>query len=149
MTAAIALRAASGGDESAVRALLRAASLPDDLARSWFPRDAIVATDGAHIIGAAAFERAGDDALLRSVVVSPAQRGHGLGERLTRDRLDAMRRAGLRGAYLLTTDAAAFFERLGFVAVERAGAPAPLQALGQFASLCPASARCLHLALAG
>lgn len=148
MTATITVRAADGGDDSAVRALLRAASLPEDVGPAWFPRDTVVATDGARIIGAAAFERAGDDALLRSVVVAPGHRGHGLGERLTRDRLAAMRRAGLRGAYLLTTDAAAFFERLGFAAVERTGVPAPLQALGQFASLCPASARCLHLPLA-
>ena len=147
MSATVTLRAAEAGDESAVRTVLRAAALPEDLGAAWFPRDAIVATDGVRIIGAAAFERAGDDGLLRSVVVDAGHRGLGLGERLTRDRLDAMRQAGLRGAYLLTTDAAAFFERLGFAPTDRARVPAPLQALGQFASLCPASARCLHLAL--
>jgi N-acetylglutamate synthase-like GNAT family acetyltransferase len=142
-----ALRAATAADETALRDLLRAAALPDDLSPGWFPSHAVVAIDGDRVVGAAAFEPAGADALLRSVVVAPAYRGGGVGERLARERLDAMRRGGMRGAYLLTTDAATWFARLGFVEIDRAAVPAPLRQLGQFASLCPASARCLRMAL--
>jgi N-acetylglutamate synthase-like GNAT family acetyltransferase len=43
-----------------------------------------VARDGAAIVGCAALEIHPEGALLRSVVVAPVARGHGLGKRLTK-----------------------------------------------------------------
>ena len=49
-------------------------------------------------------------------------------------------RGGVRRAFLLTTDARAFFERLGFTAIDRKSAPSEILATRQAAGLCPASA---------
>jgi glycerol uptake facilitator-like aquaporin/N-acetylglutamate synthase-like GNAT family acetyltransferase len=138
----VRLRAASEDDRPAVASLLAAASLPTDL-DDWFPAQAVVAELAGRIVGAAGFERGGDAALLRSVAVAPEARGAGLGAALVAERLHAARRAGARRAFLLTTDAASWFARLGFTAADRATVPAPIAATRQFRALCPASAACL------
>ncbi len=65
------------------------------LSRNGFPTDglrdhletALVAREGEGVIGSAALECYGTVALLRSIAVVVAQRGQGLGERLTRSAL--------------------------------------------------------------
>ena len=55
----------------------------------------------------------------------------------------ALAKAGLRrcrAIYLLTISGAAFFERLGYAACDRADVPPAVRASQQFAVLCPASA---------
>ena len=47
---------------------------------------------------------------------------------------------GLTELFLLTTTAAAFFERLGFRAVPLDTAPLPIQHTQEFSTLCPSSA---------
>jgi N-acetylglutamate synthase-like GNAT family acetyltransferase len=91
----------------------------------------------------------GDCGLLRSVVVVPSLRGLGVGETLTHDRLAWARRRGLRQVWLLTTTAADFFDRFGFVRVDRASAPPELAASAEFTGACPAGAACLRLELGG
>lgn len=140
----VRLREAAPDDAPAVVALLNAADLPTDLDTGWFPAHMVVAERAGAIVGAAGFEQAGGAGLLRSVVVAPALRGCGLGEQLARDRLAAMARSGCGAAYLLTTSAASYFERLGFVIADRGTAPAALRQLGQFTSICPASAVCMR-----
>jgi N-acetylglutamate synthase-like GNAT family acetyltransferase len=82
----------------------------------------------------------GDDALLRSVVVQPSARGGGHGAAIV-EALTAQARAdGTRCLWLLTTDSAPFFARLGWHQVDRAAAPAPIASSRQFSDLCPASA---------
>ena len=46
---------------------------------------------------------------------------------------------GAKEMYLLTTTAVRFFERLGFVRVEREAAPVTIQRTQEFATLCPSS----------
>lgn len=86
-------------------------------------------------------------ALLRSVAVRPSWRGSGLGEALVRGLVDAAGARGLDALYLLTTTAEHYFPRLGFVRVERAAVPAPVQATLEFTSACPASAVPMTLSL--
>jgi arsenate reductase len=122
---------------------LRAASLPtDDLAepgRSFFR----YSTLGGMPVGFGGFERYGSDALLRSLVVLPGSRGRGIGRNML---LLLMRRAyeqGARTAYVLATEAAPFFEKHGFKAIDRAHAPETILSTRQASSLCPASAALL------
>jgi N-acetylglutamate synthase-like GNAT family acetyltransferase len=127
----------------AARALLDEQHLPtDDL------DDPEVALFGAFAEGALqgviGLQRCGELALLRSLAVTPAQRGRGLGEALCRHVLARAAARGLTGTYLLTTGAAGYFERLGFVAVERAATPDAIRGTAQFSGLCPASARVLR-----
>ena len=76
-------------------------------------------------------------------------RGTGLGMRLTEERIGWARKQRLEALYLLTTTAAPFFGRLGFVEVARASAPAAVQTSREFATACPAGATCMRLPLAG
>ncbi len=92
--------------------------------------------ESGRTIGYGGFEAYGADGLLRSVVILPQARGGGAGTRLTAALLSAMRSRGIGTAYLLTTDAAAFFARAGFVATARAHAPSSIMATRQATTIC-------------
>jgi amino-acid N-acetyltransferase len=127
-------------DLAQVRQLVREAGLPtEDLAD----------TDLSHFLGFGSREKPsgvvglelfGEDALLRSLVVDPSERGTGGGRLLVAAAEEHARSLGVRSVYLLTTTAERFFERLGFRRVDRDSAPAAIRATREFANLCPASA---------
>jgi amino-acid N-acetyltransferase len=133
-------------DLPAITALLMDAELPAHDLAGHFPAAYVVARDGGAIGGCAGLERYGRAGLLRSVTVAPRVRGSGLGRALVGERIAAARAAELEAVYLLTTTAAAFFRRLGFVDVTRADAAPVLSASSQFDGCC-ASAACLALRL--
>ncbi len=146
--APLVLRPAGPADLAAVRALLADAQLPVEGLEEQFGERYVVAEADGQVIGAEGVEVHGAFGLLRSAAVAVRHRGTGLGQRLTRERLDWARAHRLRAVYLLTTTAAPFFARLGFRAVPRASAPPELQASREFATVCPASAVCMRLDLA-
>ncbi len=125
---------------SKLREALTAASLPaDDLdepGRTFYRFETL---DG-EAVGFGGYELYGKDALLRSVVIDPEQRGHGLGRNVTQLLLTRAFNEGARTAWLLTTSAASFFERAGFKQTRREDAPASIQQTKQAASLCPSTA---------
>lgn len=133
---------ASADDAAAVNALLDACGLPSEDVAPLLPRF-IVARDGGRIVGTIGLEAFGRIGLLRSLAVSPDQRGRGLGRELTGRLIEQARAAGIERLYLLTTSAADFFAAAGFAIVERASAPAIITSSRQFQSLCPASAVCM------
>ena len=133
---------AQGGDLDAVRGLLQANGLPlDDLERHT--GTAFVARQDGRVVGAAALEVYGDGGLLRSVVVAPESRGVGIGDQLVRSVMALAQSKHLPAVYLLTTTAASYFPRLGFVEVSRDRVPAGVQQSVEFVSACPASATVL------
>ena len=79
--------------------------------------------DGDAAIGYAGLEVHGKDALLRSVVVDPARRRAGFGRTVVEATLAEAHRLGATRAFLLTTAAKAYFERLGFASIDRESAP--------------------------
>jgi amino-acid N-acetyltransferase len=91
-------------------------------------------------IGVVGLEVFDGEALLRSLVVEPSERGAGGGRMLVAAAEEHAHSQGVRSVYLLTTTAERFFERLGFRRVDRDSAPATIRATREFASLCPASA---------
>jgi amino-acid N-acetyltransferase len=141
----VTIRAARADDLSAVRALLDAAHLPlDGLDEQFGDGYAVAECDGT-VIGAEGIETYEDSGLLRSAIVHDTWRGRGIGDALTRDRLDWARSRGLRAVYLLTTTAADYFPRYGFIRVERASAPAAVQRSREFAEACPQTAVTMRL----
>jgi N-acetylglutamate synthase-like GNAT family acetyltransferase len=123
-------------------AALLASDLPvDDLADNG--RTFYRFVEAGQTVGFGGYERHGDDALLRSIVVDPAARGRGIGRAVTTVLLDQLSRDGVRNVYLLTTSAEALFKALGFVQIDRSAAPAEIMATRQAASLCPSSATLL------
>jgi N-acetylglutamate synthase-like GNAT family acetyltransferase len=80
------------------------------------------------------------DGLLRSVVALQSMRGRGHGTEIVAWLAREAARREVRRLYLLTTDAAEFFERCGFARVERKVVPAAIIRTEQFSILCPPSA---------
>jgi amino-acid N-acetyltransferase len=135
----IAIEPAVPADAAAVRALVQDAHLPLEGLDDHLPTT-LVARRGSEILGTAALEIYTDGALLRSVAVVAAERGTGLGQRLTRAALSRAEAAGVRDVYLLTTTAESFFPRFCFVAITREHVPASVRESVEFRSACPASA---------
>ncbi len=92
------------------------------------------------MVGFGGIEGQGPDRLIRSVVVRRDRRGKRHGKAVAQM---LERQAGADGAqrlHLLTTDAAPFFQSLGYEQRDRAEAPAAIAATGQFRTLCSAGA---------
>ena len=138
----VLIRPAAAADLAPVLTLLAAAGLPE----AGLPahvETVLVAGEGGAVVGCAALEIYGGDALLRSVTVAKDCRGQGLGARLTKAALELAGARGIRRVFLLTTDADAYFATQGFTSVERDTAPTSIRASDEFASACPASAKLL------
>jgi N-acetylglutamate synthase-like GNAT family acetyltransferase len=134
-------------DLTAPRQALRDAGLPaDDLDADGVTLYAFE-EDGA-VVGYGGLEMVGDDALIRSIVVVPARRRRGFGRRIVEQALMNAARCGARRAFLLTTDARAYFEALGFAVIDRKDAPPAILATRQATGLCPVSAVLMVRALA-
>ena len=126
-------------DDPSLRTMLGCCGLPtDDLEEAG--RLFFMASANGSAQGCGGFETAGPDVLLRSVAVDPARRQKGIGKALVEHILERARQSGAARAYLLTTTAAPFFERLGFSRIDRAAAPQAILETRQAAALCPASA---------
>lgn len=135
----VRVRDAAPGDLAPVLDLLRGAGLPTEGVAEAFASFAVAEAD-ARVVAAAGLEMHGASALLRSVVVDPAWRGRELGGALVLRLMERAERDGLSAVYLLTTTADRWFPRFGFRRVARAEVPPDIQASGEFADVCPASA---------
>jgi amino-acid N-acetyltransferase len=134
-------------DLRGISALLEELDLPTDGIADQFPGAFVKATRDGALVGCAALEIYGRAGLLRSVAVKPSLQLAGIGRALVADQLASARAKRLEAVYLLTTTAADYFPRLGFVPCDREGVPAELASSPEFASVCPASAKCLVLRL--
>lgn len=103
--------------------------------------------DGENLVAAGGLETAGNDCLLRSVVVKLPYRGQGLARAITEFLLQQARSQRRSAVYLLTETATQYFENLGFRQVVRTQLPDAILRTRQFSSLCPDSASCLMIDL--
>ena len=122
-------------DVPAVEALLSAAGLPLDGAADALSCG-VVARDVGTVVAAAALERYGDAALLRSVVVAPERRGTGLGGGIVASAEALALAEGVRDLYLLTETAVDWFPRLGYEPIDRAVAVAAVGESVEFTTVC-------------
>ncbi|MGA2751207.1 MAG: arsenic resistance N-acetyltransferase ArsN2 [Verrucomicrobiota bacterium] len=139
---------ATGGDLPAIQSLLADCHLPTD-GIELLAGNCIVAKLDSRLVGTVALEPCGRSALLRSLAVAPECRGRALGRALTARMLTHARLLGVEQLCLLTTDAEPYFAALEFKRIERADAPAQIQATSQFRSLCPKSAICMARDISG
>jgi amino-acid N-acetyltransferase len=139
---------ANDADLAYVRTLLADGALPnsdvDDSGRILF----LIADDAdGRPAACMGFEAYGSEALLRSLAVSPAMSGRGVGRALVAAAEDKARATGVSRLYLLTTTASDFFLQAGYDVINRVEAPDALQRSSQFSELCPASAVCMSKTL--
>lgn len=140
-----AIRAATAADAGDIRQLLRRHGLPLDGLDPHL-ESALVAADGAWVVGCAALEVYGEAALLRSVAVESGRQGEGIGRALTAGALAMAHSRGVSEVYLLTTTAEGFFPRLGFERVGRDQVPDRIRRSVEFVSACPAAAVVMRVA---
>jgi amino-acid N-acetyltransferase len=146
MPAEISIERAEASDMEAIRSLVREADLPClDLGRA--NQAFFVARSSGALVGCVGLERYGQAALLRSLAVSPARRGEGLSFALFQRVAAEARSLAVVELYLLTATAEALFARWGFRRVPREHVPEAVRGSAEFASLCPATAACMVLAL--
>lgn len=143
----VTIRPAGPRDFQQAAYLLADSGLPLDGLQERFSH-ALVASRDERIVGCVALEIYEDQALLRSLVVAPDERGGRVGERLTTEVLRLARTSGVRDVYLLTETAAEFFPRFGFAVEDRASAPPALRQSVEFRAACPASAVMMHAKVA-
>src|SRR5262249_20690191 len=101
------LRTATADDLPGVLALLREASLPEDIEPHF--ASFVVAEAADEVIGAVGLELLGSSALLRSLVVAPEWRNAGVGSSLTKSAINQACARSIEKLFLLTTEAALFF----------------------------------------
>ncbi|MFL9911799.1 arsenic resistance N-acetyltransferase ArsN2 [Paraburkholderia sp. RL17-337-BIB-A] len=139
------IRAARTEDLDAIAALLVENALPVSDVTPDLLCDFAVAED-AHesVVGSVGLERFGAEALLRSLAVAKPERSAGSGGKLLAHAEYMALTSGVSELWLLTTTAADFFRRAGYLPVARQSAPTGLQASTQFAQLCPSTAVCMR-----
>ena len=119
--------------------LLREAGLPSSDLTSAHLEHFLACGSSDAPEGIVGIELHGDVALLRSLAVSAKSRDRGYGRELVVQAERLAQSQGAKDMYLLTTTAERFFERLGYVRVEREAAPVAIQRTREFATLCPSS----------
>ena len=137
----------TAADFGSIRELLSANGLPaSDLSLALLAHFR-VHRDGERVVAVGGIELLGTTGLLRSVAVDPAYRATGIASPLVAALEREAARLGLDALYLLTTTAADFFARRGYVVVGRGSVPAAIRETAQFTQLCPGSATCMRKTL--
>jgi amino-acid N-acetyltransferase len=130
-------------DETAIKTLLQNCHLPfEDLTPAHMATFWAI-PDEDQMIAAIGLEICGNYGLLRSLAVSEAWRGQGLGVQMVEHIETQARDRQIAALYLLTTTADLFFVRLGYQIVSRDSAPDAVQETAEFQSICPTSAVCM------
>jgi amino-acid N-acetyltransferase len=96
-------------------------------------------SDGHSVIGTGGLEFFGDCALLRSLSVKKDWQGKGLGRFITGKLEQVCRERGIKNIYLLTTTAEDFFNKEGYLVMDRADAPLSIKNCSQFTTVCSSS----------
>ena len=129
--------------DTGLESALRSADLPtEDLGQSSGKFFRFSDRQG-NPVGYGGVEFYGKDALLRSIAVPTEAQKHGHGSAITRLLLRYADIQGAEAGYLLTTDAAPFFSKLGFRPVEGAAVPDAILSTPQASGLCPSTASVL------
>ena len=140
MTHDVLIRPGSAADFDAAMALLARANLPvADLSSASVDRF-LIATVEQSIAGLIGLECYDSIGLLRSLVVDPEFRGAGIGRVLVKNLESHAIDQGVGEMWLLTIDADAWFQGLGYEARSRDQAPAAIAQTAEFVSLCPGDA---------
>ncbi|KLU27726.1 hypothetical protein EOS_02990 [Caballeronia mineralivorans PML1(12)] len=139
------IRIADEADLSAIQSLLRANDLPvADISKALIAGFLVAEGASASVIGIGGLEQLGSSVLLRSLAVAPEARGIGIARALVARLEDNARSCGRQDVWLLTTTAERFFERAGYVRVNREDVPGEVRLCRQFAALCPSTASCMR-----
>lgn len=146
---ATTVRAAQAADYAEVLTLIKQTNLPSDGVQENFANFLVMRDAEDALLGCVGWEAHGEFALLRSLAVTEAARGKGLGRALVLEVLSAARARHKREVVLLTTSAENFFAGFfGFEKVERSVYDDQLFASLEWHLTQCTSAVCMRLTLA-
>lgn len=143
---ALSIEPATTDDLPRILTLLKECELPEDGVAEHLTT-VVVARKNGLVVGTAALELYGKDALLRSLAVKRALRNQGIGKHLTKSAFDLAIKHKVTTLYLLTQTASEFFSRFGFKPVIRAEVPPAVQSSIEFTSACPVTALAMMMRL--
>ena len=123
-----------------VKSLLENEGLPFNDIDEHLDNVIIVEEDGGEIVGIGALEMYDKVGLCRSLVVEKRKRNKNYGASILKYIEEYARNNGITELYLLTENAARYFEKQKFEEVSRDHTPNEIKCTKQFSSLCPASA---------
>ena len=98
------------------------------------------ATNNDEIVGTVGIEFYKDVALLRSLAVTEAYRGKGLGRQLVEHIESFAKENGAKELILLTTTASDYFTKRAYQTIQRNNVPEEIKKSWEFTSTCPSSA---------
>lgn len=130
---------AGPADKEVVTSLLKEADLLTDDLPTGLEHFILARNEGA-LVGVAGMELFEQVGLLRSIAVSPDHQGKGIARKLVEQLLANADKQEIEAVYLITTTADHYFDRYGFVVVNREQVPEAIQQTRQFSGLCPTSA---------
>jgi amino-acid N-acetyltransferase len=143
----ISYRQATEKDTAAIRSLLESQKLLVETVGTALT-DFYLAIQNEAIAGVAGFEYYGNDALLRSVAVPASLQKKQIGSHLVDWMLSLAKQKGVKSIVLLTTTAARFFARKGFIIIDRSSIQnEAIKKSNQFCGGCCSSAACMKLDL--
>ncbi len=137
--AEIEIRLAQPADYGSVVLLLKSVGLPTEDLNAKLS-DFLLAFVNEKLVGSAGVEVNGTVGLLRTVAVEKDFQNHKIAGRLVNDLSKQVRLKGVKDLYLITTTAEGYFEKQGYVRVQRENVPAEITQSQQFSSICPSSA---------
>lgn len=94
-------------------------------------------------VGYFGFEKFGENALFRSMLVQPDARKRGYGTLIWNEAKETFKEQGVRNVYLLTNTATDFFEKQGFEIIDRKTVPESIAKTTEFRDFCPDSSICM------
>jgi amino-acid N-acetyltransferase len=116
--------------------------LPDHLNNFW------IVEDKGEVIGVVGLELHPPFGLLRSLAVLPDYRNLGIGNMLVSAVEEQAIKLELKGIYLLTETAKSYFEKRGYVVVDRDKVHDPVKQSSEFSHVCPVSAAAMQKKIA-
>ncbi len=139
------IRPAQAHDQKNIHALLSDFGLPLDGLKEtklW-----VLQSTNGEVTGVAGLESYGSQGLLRSVAIIKSLHNQGYGTSLAKHVIGEAKKIGVQDIFLLTTSAAAFFEKFGFKKENRESVIGGITGSIEFRSACPKTAALMHLSL--
>jgi len=139
---------ASPADEAGIKSILSQCELPNEDISIHLP-NYVIGRAVNDIVGVIGLEVHGRIGLVRSLAVTPAFRCRGVAKELYKRILARAHLHRLKELYLLTATAAGYFSKLGFHEIKRDIIPESIRTTVEFQKLCPDTAKCMLIQLAG
>lgn len=140
MTVQARYRAATKSDLQRIKSFLGENGLPELGVDEWVDNFVIAEDQNGSLLGVAGLELYEKSGLLRSVAVAKRFRGQGYGRILIESVTGTAKARGVKRLYLLTDDAGAYFERLGFQVVDRKDVDEAVKVSVEFTEICETAA---------